>query len=344
MDDFVKIYTDEDLEEHIMPRQGEVKLGQNIHLLLNENLKDGLAQSSAKFVVLGIPEDIGVRANLGKPGARRGWQSFLEKFLNIQSNQFLNGKEILLLGEINVSDLQEKAKKIKSRHEKEKDIQRLRELVTNVDERVSEILKYIFNLDKIPVIIGGGHNNAYPVMKAATDSFSILNKNTPVSVVNIDAHADLRSPEGRHSGNGFRYALEEGVLDNYFIFGLHQSYNNEEIIDFIKANERIEYVFFDDIIARKISFDAAVDKMIKFIGNKKFGLEIDTDSIENMPSSAITPSGFRLNEIRCLTWKLSNSKPLYLHLSETSPKHPAEDDITGKALTYLVVDFIKANL
>jgi formiminoglutamase len=47
-----------------------------------------------------------------------------------------------------------------------------------------------------------------------------------VNAINFDAHSD-RILEGRHSGNGFSYAYEEGFLKKYFIFGLHENYTSK---------------------------------------------------------------------------------------------------------------------
>ena len=66
--------------------------------------KDFLRQSDARFVLLGIPEDIGVRANLGQAGADTGWLAFLQSFLNMQSNDFLDGHEMMLLGHFDFGD------------------------------------------------------------------------------------------------------------------------------------------------------------------------------------------------------------------------------------------------
>jgi len=34
-------------------------------------------------ILLGIPEDIGPRANLGKSGSHKGWGAFLKKFCSL---------------------------------------------------------------------------------------------------------------------------------------------------------------------------------------------------------------------------------------------------------------------
>jgi formiminoglutamase len=48
-----------------------------------------------------------------------------------------------------------------------------------------------------------------------------------VNAINFDAHSDFRILEGRHSGNGFSYAYEEGFLKNILFFGLHENYTSK---------------------------------------------------------------------------------------------------------------------
>lgn len=59
-----------------------------------------------------------------------------------------------------------------------------------------------------PIAIGGGHNNAYPMLKGYS-----LAKKEKINAINCDPHADFRALEGRHSGNGFSYAVNDGYLD-----------------------------------------------------------------------------------------------------------------------------------
>ena len=72
------------------------------------------------------------------------------------------------------------------------------------------------------------------------------------------------------------------------------------------------------------------------------GLEIDLDSIANVLSSASSPSGFALNDIRAFV--LSSAKKFnYLHLCEgaTLLADGRQDLTTGKTIAFLVSDFIK---
>jgi formiminoglutamase len=47
-----------------------------------------------------------------------------------------------------------------------------------------------------------------------------------VNAINFDAHSTFIL-EGRHSGNGFSYAYEEGFLKNILFFGLHENYTSK---------------------------------------------------------------------------------------------------------------------
>ena len=60
-----------------------------------------------------------------------------------------------------------------------------------------------------------------------------------------------------------------------------------------------------------------------------------------MPTSAFTPSGFSVNEIRSVIKALNAQTIHYLHLPEGSPNNHLEESIVGKTLAYFVTDFMK---
>src|SRR5690606_11412928 len=136
-------------------RSGETKLGQKVQFV--ESL-EALEKTEAEFVIFGIPEDIGVRANYGNDGAATAWQAFLKAFLNVQENDFNSGENIVLLGEINTAELMQKAGNIDESDPNY--VQKLGDLVVQLDVMVSDLVKKLILAGKFPVIIGGGHNNA----------------------------------------------------------------------------------------------------------------------------------------------------------------------------------------
>ncbi|MGF1948884.1 arginase family protein, partial [Enterococcus gallinarum] len=75
------------------------------------------------------------------------------------------------------------------------------------------------------------HNNAYPCIKGAAKGWhkaGVL-EIAQINAVNLDAHADYRAMEGRHSGNAFRYAEEDGYLEKYCVIGLHENYITQNV-------------------------------------------------------------------------------------------------------------------
>ena len=91
----INIYSKKDIEHLTRKRTNEIKIGEDVQLLHDEkNWEDELKNSSCKYVLLGIPEDVGVKANYGRGGAHTAWKPALDSFLSQQSNEFLNGKNI----------------------------------------------------------------------------------------------------------------------------------------------------------------------------------------------------------------------------------------------------------
>ena len=225
---------------------------------------------------------------------------------------------------------------------KTEDRKKMSELVVKIDKEVAHIITQIVKAGKTPIIIGGGHNNAYGNIKGTA-----LAKGKPINAINFDAHSDFRILEGRHSGNGFSYAFEEGFLKKYFIFGLHESYTSKSVLtELKKLQERVQFNTYDEVNIRKEkSFENELLYAKNFINNDFFGIEIDLDAIPNIPSSAMTLSGFSVEELRRFIYFFGkNENATYLHICEGAPSldNDKNNHLVGKLIGYLVTDFIKA--
>lgn len=328
-------------------RKFETKLGEMIMCDATKELEKVIEETTAKYIVFGIPEDIGVKANLGHGGADTSWYPFLDSFLNIQSNDFLDGRNIFLVGHFDFSEA-EKLINVNADSEDEK-IKAYRSLVSRIDDAVEELVKTIVQHQKIPVIIGGGHNNAYPAIKGSAKGLYKADRVplSQINCVNLDAHADYRSLEGRHSGNAFRYADEDGYLHKYCIIGVHENYLQENILMDIVSNPFIDFISYEDIFIReKNNFIQAVAHATEFTEDNYTGVELDLDSIQNVLSSASSPCGISpLHARQYVTFMAENSKIAYLHICEGATKLDTgqTDPSTGKLISYLVSDFIKAH-
>ena len=332
-----------DLTKITNQRCGEIKFGEKIITVPEDtDIKAFLKNAEAKYVLFGIPEDIGIRANFGRPGAASAWESALKSIVNIQHNRFCKGDDLIILGQLDVAEEMKLVETLD--FENTQDRKMLSDLVSKIDKDVVHIISTIVKAGKIPIIIGGGHNNAYGNIKGTA-----LAKGTPINAINFDAHSDFRILEGRHSGNGFSYAFEEGFLGKYFIFGLHENYTSKKVLDIIKKNsDRVRFNTYDDIAIRKIkNFEKEMALAYEFIKNEAYGIEIDLDAIPNIATSAMTPSGFSVAELRHFLHYFGKSKNAsYLHICEGAPALGDEKNnhLVGKLIGYLVTDFMKANL
>lgn len=323
-------------------RSGEIKFGEKMVTVPKDvDVTTFLKECSARYVLFGIPEDIGVRANFGKPGAASAWESAIKSISNIQSNQFCKGDELLVLGSLDVSEEMEAVKELD--FNKTEDRKKLSELVVRIDKEVAHIICTIVKAGKKPIIIGGGHNNAYGNIKGTA-----LAKGKPINAINFDAHSDFRILEGRHSGNGFSYAYEEGFLHKYFIFGLHENYTSKKVLSTIrKIEDRVRFNTYDEIAIRKQkNFDKEMAQAYEFIKDDFYGIEIDLDAIPDIASSAMTLSGFSVQELRQFVHYFGRTRNAsYLHICEGAPDLADEKNghLIGKLIGYLVTDFMKTN-
>jgi formiminoglutamase len=336
------LFTINDLAKVTNHRSGEIKFGEK--MLTVPKATDPfsfLKNCDAKYVLFGIPEDIGVRANFGRPGAASAWDSAIKSIANIQHNRFCKGNQLFVLGQLDVCEEMKEVEHLDFNDVDDRS--KLSQLVEKIDKEVSHIIFKIIKAGKIPIIIGGGHNNSYGNIKGTA-----LAKGKPINAINFDAHSDFRILEGRHSGNGFSYAYEEGFLKKYFIFGLHENYTSKSVLDIIKKIEdRVRYNTYDSVNIRKEKeFNQEMISALEFINNDFYGVEIDLDAIPNIASSAMTMSGFSVEQLRqFVSYFAKNKNAAYLHICEGAPDLGEEKNnhLIGKLIGYLITDFIKSN-
>ena len=334
-------FTSIDLGKITNHRSGEIKFGEKMLTVPKDiDISQFLYDCKARFVLFGIPEDIGIRANFGRPGAAAAWESAIKSITNIQHNRFCKGSHLLVLGCLNVIEELQEAQKLDFNNVDDR--KTFSTLVEKIDKEVAHIIFTIIKAGKIPIIIGGGHNNAYGNIKGTA-----LAKGKPINAVNLDAHSDFRILEGRHSGNGFSYSFDQGFLKKYFIFGLHESYTSKNVLLRLKdIEDRVRFNTYDEIAIRKEkNFEQELNQALTFIKNDFFGIEIDLDSLPNVASSAMTPSGFSIEQARQFIHHFGqHAHAAYLHICEGAPDLCDEKNpqLVGKLIGYLITDFMKA--
>ncbi len=343
----LKIYSKQDVLSLTKIRRFETKLGERLQVIKDVNdIHVSVASSEAKYVLIGIPEDLGAKGNFGLGGTDTLWIPFLQSFLNIQSNDFFDGGDVLLLDHFDFGDIQylidTTAKSDDERTEA------YRHAVNTIDDEVEHLVKIITAAKKIPIVVGGGHNNSYPLIKGAAKGWHKAGRLqlAQLNCINLDAHADYRPLEGRHSGNAFRYAEEDGYLQKYCVIGLHENYIPQNSWVDIVNNPFIDCITFEDIfVHEKRTFMQAVSHATGFTEDTMTGIDIDLDGIQNTLSSAMTPVGISpVHARQYISFAAADTKTAWLHISEgaTRISDGRTDATSGKLAAYLVSDFIKA--
>ncbi len=335
-------YKKADIDPFIRLRASEKKLGEVVAVPGEEPLPAFLDRTTASFIVIGISEDIGVLANYGNGGAATAWRSFLLSFLNIQSNEFTRAETIAVIGHLSFDELKHRIEKQPIPPEAK--VKEYRDAVKIIDAAVEELIRLIITHRKIPIVIGGGHNNCYPIIKGTATALAVTESiySKGINCINLDAHMDYRAVEGRHSGNGFRYAKEEGFLKNYFVLGLHENYTSQGVLNEVIGTNDIAFITYEDMfIRRKKTWEQALETAGKFVTDSYFsGIELDLDSIEYFPSSAATPCGLASREaLQYVDYMASHCKVAYLHICEGIASN--DGGLAGKLIGYLVSHFIK---
>lgn len=341
-------YTKADILALTHVRKFETKLGEVVNCSDNiSQLEGSIAKTPAAYVVIGVPEDIGVKANAGRGGADSGWFSFLDSFLNIQGNDFFSGEQVFVAGHFDFGKVKNLINANAATDEEK--MEAYRHAVNMIDEEVEEVVKLVTENKKIPIIIGGGHNNAYPAIKGSAKGLfkADLLPLAQITCINLDAHADYRPLEGRHSGNAFRYADNDGYLKKYFVLCMHENYLQQNTLMDVANNPFINYITYEDIFIReKKNFSQAISQAIAFTDDEYTGIELDLDAVENILSSAVTPCGITTLQARqFVTSAAANTKVAYLHICEGATRLESGETCnkTGKLISYLVSDFIKTH-
>jgi len=343
----LRVFSKSDVLSYTKIRRFETRVGEVVLVAADPaNIPASIEKSPAEYVLLGIPEDIGIRAMEGLGGGETAWNHFLRSFFNIESNDFLTGASVLALGYFDFSDLSALIEANAAGSEEK--LMAYRHAVQSIDEAVEPLIRIITAAGKIPIVIGGGHNNAYPLIKGAAKGLQKagLTPLAQINAINLDAQPEFSPADGRHSGNPFRYAEEDGYLVKYCVVGVHENHLPQNVWSDILNNPFVDCITYEDIfVLEKRTFPQAVAHATGFTDDNYIGLELDLDAVAHMPGAGLPPSGLTpLHARQYVTFAAIDSKIAYLHVCEGAVcvGNGCSNPSSGKLMSYIVSDFIKS--
>ncbi len=279
----------------------DVRMGQ----IVSRDEKD---YENADVVILGNPQDEGIRRNNGRPGAAAAPNAIREQFYRLTT--FNVKKRIFDIGDVRIGSS-------------------LEETHDNHQAIVTEILKD----NKRLIVLGGGNDISYPTGCAMAD---VYGPEWWIGV-NIDSHLDVRLAEQRNSGTPYRQLLEGGhLLPTYFYEVSFQSHFCSPVYyEYIRelGVHRISL----ELLRSRTEPDIELKEQIreKFIGhssslNTFFGFDMDAVRMADAPgTSAPSPLGLKASEfIQLVKYAASLANTKVIEFTEVNPEYDIDDRTT----------------
>jgi len=190
------------------------------------------------------------------------------------------------------------------------------------------------------IFLGGDHSITYPLVKA------IYKRYNDLKIVHIDAHLDILPSYGgvkyTHASPIYRIINDVGIKpDNIIQLGMRGYVNSVDSYNYAKeAGVKI----YDISRVRQYGLSRILDEVIELIGESSVYITFDIDSLD--PSIApgtgvVEPGGFTYPEASEIIRRLGKLNVVAADFVEYSPELDV-NDITGKTITYLILDLISS--
>ena len=269
---------------------------------------DETTYSASNVVILGCPQDEGVRRNRGRVGAAEAPDAIRRQFYKLTT--FNLKLKVFDLGDV-----------------------RLGTSLEETHDTQIEVVSQILRDGKRIIILGGGNDISYADGSAMAAVYG--NKNW--IGVNIDAQLDVRLAEERNSGTPYRQLLDEGLLNPtlFYEVGYQSHFTSPIYYDYIRSLG-VHRISVEQLRSRAEA-DLELKEMIrqKFIGHSSslstfFGFDIDALRSADAPgTSAPSPLGLRAGEfIQLVKYAASLANTKIIEFTEVNPKYDNDDRTT----------------
>jgi formiminoglutamase len=264
--------------------------------------------SAADIVILGCPQDEGVRRKGGRLGAAEAPNAVRRQFYELTT--FNIKKNIFDLGDVAFSSSLEETHDL-------------------LEAVVSQVLRD----GKRLIVLGGGNDISYADGSAMANVFG-----TEKWIgVNVDSHLDVRLAKERNSGTPYRQLLDEGLLKPGYFYevGYQTHFASPIYYEYIRSLgvHRISL----ETVRSRADADVELKEQIRqnFIGHSTslstfFGFDMDVVRMADAPGvSAPSPLGLRAGEfIQLVKYAASLANTKIIEFSEVNPRFDIDDRTT----------------
>lgn len=272
------------------------------------------AYADAEFVLLGFPQDEGVRRNSGRPGAALAPDAIrasLYKFTVLG----LEGVRLFDLGNTGAQPLLEAA------HDTHR-----------------QIVQRVIADGKTLIVIGGGNDISYP------DCAGLAEACPDPLAFNVDAHYDVRADSPRNSGTPYRQLLDEGHVTpaRFYEMGSQPFFNSPVYARYLQ-DKGAHIVALNELRAGGIP--AVFERIMGESPAEAifWGLDMDVVRASDAPGvSAPNPIGLFGDELCAIAAAAGRDRrSRLLELSEVNPEFD-QDQRTCRLAAAVIWSFIAA--
>lgn len=258
-----------------------------------------------RVALLGLPDDLGVRLNGGRPGAKDGPRAFREALARygVAEPDGWAWPKVFDAGDVIPATGSDES------------------ALLETHRRVSEATAALLELGLFPIAIGGGHDLTFPFVRAVIGKFG------PLAGVYYDAHLDVRPTIG--SGMPFRRLVEECGVPALYNLGLDDWANAAEFVAWFREHggERC---------------DGLVPSVEAPPGECFGSFDLDVIDMSAAPGvSAPNPAGWSANMASVAVHEAGRNLPLRsFDFMELNPAHD-EGGRTARLAAHLFLSFLR---
>jgi formiminoglutamase len=284
---------------------------------------DPAALRPGRAVLVGFPQDEGVRRNGGRPGAAeapaeiRRWLSRLTPW-DAETDANLAEAPPLDLGDV-----------------------RLAGTLEQTQQALAEVVAAVLAGGAVPVVLGGGHETTYGVYLGYAAA------GRPVGLINVDAHLDVRPLiEGQgHSGSPFRQAMEHPTHplpgERYVCLGAQPQAVSRQDLAYVRGRDGV--VRWCGELRPSLGHHLARERDRLAVAGCQVHVSVDADAARaaDVPGvSAPNPAGLPGDEVLASA-RLAGGSPEVsgLDLVGVNPRHD-RDGQTARWAALLVWNFL----
>ncbi|MFY0600882.1 MAG: formimidoylglutamase [Cyclobacteriaceae bacterium] len=278
-----------------------------------------VSNTDKSIVLLGYQSDEGVRRNHGRIGTKEGADA-VRKALGSFADHCEDGAQLFDIGNVVCDD----------------------ENLEDAHELIEEKVKQVLDQNDFPILLGGGHDLAYPHFRGIKNHFIQKGKKSKIGIINLDAHFDLRKPNPqRNSGTPFYQISEEPVDFNYLCLGIQTQANNKQLYQTAESLN-VDYIEIEEFRSDNWQqVEVVIQTFISKVDHIYLTIDLDGFSSAYAPGvSAPSPLGFDPTlALAAMRLIVESGKLISADIVELNPSFD-RDDQTAKLGARLVSQLI----